>query len=213
MKYALGVILVILAGWAITGQLGWSRAKAAAETRRADLEEVRGEMEALRAGRDTVIAAREELDERRRADSAELAGELTRTRARLTRATASSRAQTLRLDSLLAADSLLPDTVRGAIGAAFRSLTEENVACRASLDLADSLHSLCGQRLASRDSTIADLRLTVVETDSLLHAQTALTETYRSLASPPWYERLRRGLPWIAGAVGLGVVVGLALGG
>lgn len=170
-------------------------------------------MAIARAQRDSAIAGRSALDLLHREDSAKTASELARTRTRLAILTDSSRTLKGRLDSLLAADSTLPPDVRGAIGAAFRSLTAENVECRAALDLSDSLHTLCGKRLAARDATIADLSVTVADADTALDAQKALTETYRRLASPPWLERLRQSLPYVTAAAVFGVLAGLLLGG
>lgn len=208
MKYLIGAVLVALVAWGIVGQLRMSAAKARADDVREMLDSTRVEMERAQAQRHEAIAERMTADSARQEERGELLARLEVARMDMDRFSDTS--DSLRQQLVTVLDSL-PDSTRATVSNVVRVLTFEARACRTALGLADSLHILCGERLASRDSTIADLNLTVMEQDSLLHAEIALVETYRALASPNWLERIRQALPWVgvALAVGLGIGVGL----
>ena len=210
MKYLLGALAVGLVVWGVAGQFRTSAARARADDVRAMLDSTQVEMAKAQAERHDAIADRMRADSARVVDSTELAGRLANARYDMIVLEDSSRTLLRRLSRAL--DSL-PDSARATVDNVVRVLASEVEACRAGLELADSLHTLCGERLEARDSTIADLNLTVAEQTSMLHAEIALRETYRGLANPGFLERIRQALPAVGVALAVGIAIGLSIGG
>lgn len=202
VKYVLGALAVGLVVWGVAGHFRTSAAKARADDVREMLDSTRVEMERAQAMRHEAIAERMQADSVRQADSAVVATQLAGLRDDLEIMSDSSTALLAKLDM----GSLPPP-----VGNVIRVLQFEAEACRTALELADSLHTLCGERLASRDSTIADLYLEIAEKDTLLHAEIALVETYRGLANPNWLTRIRQALPTMGVAAGIGLAIGIAI--
>ena len=194
LTYLLGALAVLLIGgfW-LRAHDARLQAVATADRTRDSLAlatRFQDSVEALRAEKDAIAAHRDSV----------LRDSLATVRRSLHRARDETAHLTSDLEALLAADTTVPDTLRLAIGHTLTALTARAETCDAALSLADSVASVCSQRLAVRDSTVADLR-------GLLTAQTGLTEQYRRAARPSLLARLWGHLPWFVVGAALGVVI------
>lgn len=197
IRFLVGACLVAALLWGVLGQVRAGRALARADMTRDSLTLVRTALDADHARR--VVHDREDA-ERGRA----YRDTVVSVRARLDALDREVAQRVAHLDTVLAEDTTITPGVRDAALAAVSVLTAAGEACRVGWMACDSVSALAARRLTRADSTVA-------EQAAVIHALDVLVSDYRRLASPPWYEQVRRALPWVALSATLGLAIGLSL--
>ena len=193
MKITAPLIVAVLvvagvAGWQWRGQ---QEAHRVAQARSDSLTSAYTEIQALHS-------ERAQTDSAARVDSTLWANERATWASRLLVADRRSQRNLVALDSVL---GLAPDTVRVVVRETVAALEAEVDACEGALLSADSSAVICGRRLAAADSTVNDLR-------PLLLAYDAQLADALQLGGRSFFERIFEGLPWAAGGLLVGILIG-----
>lgn len=192
MKTAILILMALVAAYV------WNSCENAGIRETAAADRLRDSVQTALRAQDRIDAERAYVEAQAQERDSVLRDSLRQARAGLTVARREAHQLTAELETLLDADTTLPDTVRSTVLATVRALEHRATVCEAALDLADSTLSVCDARLMARDSAETELR-------GHLAAQIGLTEVYRRQARPSFLQRVQRGLPWLA----VGVLAGM----